>query len=543
MKHFNSKINAIFKPFRNIQIAMLFIFEINVLVRYILLMGIQKTIDSVNSKELQVTQKYLIFCVFLISIFFIINALFQYWYRYLEYTSQYSLMKQLFGMTMRKPFSFHEKYSSAASLTMIKDDSKFIADWKGMGMLTLVLNIFSLLIAFSIMFYYSITITLIVFFIILACYLCTHYISKAITKQTYKLQEANTEISNRIVECFDGIKDIKQYKKEAFFEKKLAQYIDIHSFKYSKNISRLYAAFTSTYAMLAIAVPVLVVLIGVILVLKNQLTIGSLIALYGIAGTLQEPVQVIPDFLNKRAQALAMQEKIEPILKDDSIKYSTDKLKKLETLSFNSLHYTFKDGKSILNNLNFSLHNGDVAIVKGSSGKGKTSLINIISRFYETENQPMTIKYNGISINEINPDMYYTHIIQAQQTPYIFSGTVLNNLTLGDSFSKEELNEAINATFLNDFIDSKGLDYMINPNGNNISGGEKQRICLARALLRKPDLLMLDKPVSALNPEMVNMVTKGVAQFCSQKNITLILISHNDSFEHYYNQKKHIIQI
>lgn len=538
MKQFNPKINSIFKPMRNIQILMMVLFETNIVVRYVLLMGIQKTIDSIGVESVNITQKYLKFCIGLVAIFFGLNAIFQYWYRYLEYTSQYSLMKGLFEMTIKKPCTFHEKYPAAVALTMIKDDSRFIADWKGMGMLTLVLNIFSLVIAFGMMLYYSVLITLIICLIILVCYVCTHYISKAISDRTYKLQESNTEISNQIIEYLDGIKDIKQYKKETFFEKRLADYIDEHSFKYSKSISRLYAVFTSIYAMLVVAVPILVILIGVTVVMKGQLTIGELIALYGIAGTLQEPVQVIPEFFNKREQALAMQEKVEPILKEERTEYTVETLGEMETFSFDSEHYTFKDGKKILEDVEFILRRGEPAIVKGPSGQGKTSLLNVISRFYDTGGQPVEIKYNGIPVTDIQPEVYYEHVMQSQQSPYIFCDTVLNNLTLGEVFSKEELDEVVKATCLDDFIESRGFDYMIHHNGNNISGGQKQRLGLARALLRKPDLLMLDEPTSALNPEMAIVVTEGVIRYCERWKIALLVVAHSGSFEQYYWKKE-----
>lgn len=538
MKQFNPKINSIFKPMRNIQILMMVLFEVNVVVRYVLLMGIQKTIDSIGVERVDATQQYLKLCFILIAAFFVLNGIFQYWYRYLEYTSQYALMKGLFGMTIKKSCTFHEKYPAASALTMIKDDSRFIADWKGMGMLTLVLNMFSLVIAFGMMLYYSVRITLVIGFIILACYVYTHCISKAISDRTYKLQESNTEISSRIVEYLEGVRDIKQYQKEAFFEKRLADYIDEHSFKHSKSISRLYAAFTSTYVVLAIAVPILVVLIGVTLVMEGRLTIGELIALYGIAGTLQEPVQVIPEFFNKRAQALAMQEKVEPILKEEQAKYKEPALGEMETFSFDSEHYTFKDGKMILEDVEFILRRGEPAVVKGPSGRGKTSLLNVISRFYDTEGQPVEMKYNGIPVRDIQPEAYYRHVRQSQQSPYIFCDTVLNNLTLGEDFSKEEIDAAVKAACLEDFIENRGFDFMISHNGSNISGGQKQRLGLARALLRKPDLLMLDEPTSALNPEMAASVTEGVARYCERWKIALLVVSHHDSFEQYYRKKE-----
>lgn len=538
MKEFKPEINSIFKPLRKIQILMLILFVVNVVVRYALLMGIQKTIDSLGTESVSMTQEYLKFCAILVAAFFFLNCIFQYWFRYLEYTSQYSLMKGLFGMAIRKPCTFHEKYPAASALAMIKDDSKFIADWKGIGMLTVAINVFTLCIAFGIMLYYSVPITIIICLIILVCYACTHYISKAISDRTYKLQESNTEISHRIVEYLGGVKDIKQYRKESFFEKKLADYIDEYSFGHSRSISRLYAGFTSTYAVLVIAVPILVILIGITLVMKGQLTIGELIALYGVAGTLQEPVQVIPEFLNKRSQALAMQEKVEPILKEEQTVYPAETLEAMENFNFESEKYVFQDGKAILEHVEFALHQGEPAIVKGPSGRGKTSLLNVISRFYDTERQPVEMKYNGIPVTDILPEVYYGHVMQSQQAPYIFCDTVLNNLTLGEAFSKEEIEEAVKAACLDDFIESKGFDYLIAHNGDNISGGQKQRLGLARALLRKPDLLMLDEPTSALNPEMVTAVTERVAQYCERWKIALLLVSHNNSFELYYREKE-----
>lgn len=537
LKHMNPKINQIFSPLAPLQIAMLLLFSGNTVVRYAILMGIQKTIDSLGAESIQVTQRYLKLCAVLIAAFFLLNCFFQYWFRYLQYTSHYALMKGLFGMTIRKPISFHEKYPAASALTMIKDDSKFIANWKGIGMMTIVFNVFSLALAFGIMFYYNAVIAVVIGLIVIGCFVGTKTLTKAISDATYKLQESNTEISRRIVEYLGGIRDIRQYKKEEFFEKRLADYIDTHAYKYSRSISRYYSGFTSIYAMLAIALPMIAVLLGVVMILDGTMSIGELIAVYGIAGSLQEPVQTIPEFLNWHSQALALQDKIQPILNDEEETYSEESIGELDTFTFESEHYSFPDGKTILKDVGFRLRRGEPAIVKGPSGKGKTSLLNLVSRFYDTTDQPVRMWYNGAPVSRIKPDVYYDHVIQSQQTPYIFNDTVLENLTLGETFSEEEIDEAVRAACLEEFIEAKGFSYRIENNGENISGGQKQRLGLARALLRKPDLLLLDEPVSALNPEMAAAVTERVAQYCEHRNIALLLVSHNDSFERYYHEK------
>lgn len=538
MKQFDREINHTFKPIRKIQVIATLIFVAEMLIRYVLLMEIQRTVDSLTAGNIGITQSYIRNCLILVFSFFFLNCFFQYWYRKLQYTSHYSLMKRLFGLSMRKEYSFYERFSSSSILTMVKDDSKFISDWQSVGIITVVFNVCCLILAFGVMLYYSVLISIIVFLIVMACFLGTQYISRIISDRTYQLQVSNTEISTDIVECLDGIKDIKQYKKEGFFDKKLSDFIDEYPFRYSRSISRYYSAFTSTYAMLVIAMPILTVIIGVGLVMKGQLSIGQLIAIYGVAGTLQESIQVIPDYLNKRTQALAMQEKIAPILKKQEREYQTCQLEPLKEFSFSSRSFTFPDGKSILHDVDFTLLRGEAGIVSGPSGRGKTSLLNLISRFYDTEGQPVSMGFNGIRAAGIEPEAYYSHVLQSQQTPYIFRDTILNNITLGEAFSEREIHEAVEAACLEEFVESKGMDYLIEQNGENISGGQKQRLGLARALIRKPELLMLDEPVSALNPELADTVTERVAEYCRRWRMSLLIVSHNDSFEKYYEEKQ-----
>lgn len=544
MQKFNVKINQAFKTVRSAQVIALFLFLFVFIVRYVLLIFIQRAIDSISIESSISTQTYLKICFLLVLAFFLLNCLCQYILRHLEYTSQYSLIKSLFGISIHKSYSFHMSNSAASELSMIKDDSKYISDWKGTGFLVLTVNAFELLLAISIMFYYSIPITIIVCSVVLLCYAGTAFLSREISKETYHLQQSNTEINNQIIESIEFCKDIKQYRRENFFEHRLSSYIDKNACIYSKRISRLYAAFVSIYAMLVIVIPIMVILVGLNFVSDDNLTIGQLIALYTLAGTLQEPIQVIPEFINKRRQALSMQSKIAPLLEVEEIDESGNFIDKMSAFSFHSDGYTFSDGREILKNINFSVLPGDVLIIKGSSGSGKTSLLNIISRFYDIKKQPIQVCYNKVNISDIQLGAYYTHIVQAQQNPYVFHDTIYNNLTLGEDYSDNEISEVITATCLEEFVYNKGLTYLVEPNSVNLSGGEKQRIGIARALLRKPDLLLLDEPTSALNPEMAIKLSQRILQYCKIYNIALLIVSHGDSFEQFnQNQKIKVIRI
>lgn len=534
MQSFHKEVNKVFIQLRKIQFLTMFLSILKILLRFLLIIQIQKTIDSLSLNNLDITQDYLKSCIILLTMFFIINCVFQYCFRNLQYTSHYTLMKTLFGMSLNKSYAFHSKYTPSAILSMIKDDSKFIADWNSIGVILIIGHVLTLTFAFLLMLRYNLIITLIIFSVIVLCFSVTHFISKKIGNKTYDLQVSNTEFNQKIIDYLNGVKDIKQYKKEKFFQNRLSDFIDKNTYKHSKSISQYYSIFTSTYAMLTVALPILTILVGAILVLNNQYTIGELIATYALVGNLQEPVQVIPDYLNQRRQALKMQNKIMPILEKNSDSYSCKELDPMDHFAFYSNAYSFEDGKTILRNINFVINKGEAVIIKGESGKGKSSLLNLISRFYSTEGQSVIMKYNGIPVETISPKVYYQHILQGQQIPYIFRDTVYENITLGEEYTIEELQEVIDTVCLVEFVDAKGLDYILEQNGDNISGGQKQRIGIARVLLRKPNILMLDEPTSALDQELISIITEKIVTYCEKYEIALVLVSHNDSFERYY---------
>ena len=536
--HFHPKINEIFKPLKKMQLLTELLFLAMISAKFTLLIQVQRTIDSISPDNTAGTQRYLKLCALLILLFFLINCVFQYFFRNLQYNSHYTLIKSLFGLALEKDCAFHEKYVSSAVLSMVKDDSKFISDWKSIGIITVTGNVVTMVFAFVIMLRYSVLIAAVIFLAILLCFCITQYISKIISAKTYDLQVSNTEMNRKIIDYLNGIRDIKQLKKEPFFRDQLVNFIDRNTCRHSRGISQYYSVFTSIYAVLTTALPVLSILIGVILILQQQYTIGSMIAVFALAENLQEPVLTIPDFLNLRRQALAMQSKILPVLQASPADYATKTLESMEAFSFHSDSYAFQDGKTILRHVDFVVRKGKPVIVKGESGKGKTSLFNLISRFYSTQEQPVSMEYNGIPVETIPPWLYYQHVLQAQQQPCIFQDTVLENITLGEVYDPQALEKVLHTACLEEFVASKGLDFQITQNGENISGGQRQRIGLARVLLREPDILMLDEPTSALDPELVSVLTERVAQYCLHHGIALILISHNDSFEQYYREMR-----
>jgi ABC-type bacteriocin/lantibiotic exporter with double-glycine peptidase domain len=537
---FNPEIEQIFKPLRKMQLLAIILTTGVLVFRLLVVIEIQKIVDGLSTFNLEVLQMQLKKSLIMILAFFLINYIFQYIFRNLQYNSHYILIEGLFGISLKKEYSFYEKYVPSAILSMLKDDSKFIADWKSIGIVTIFLNILTVIFVFAIMSTYHLIFTLVIIFIIIFCFIITRYVSKMMGEKIYDLQVSNTEINKKIVDYLSGIKDIKQHKEENFFQAKLSNFIKNDTYNHCKAYSKYFSFYMSIFALLAMALPIISVLIGVILVLNGQFTVGKLFATYMLVGNLQEPVMVIPDYLNKRRQAIAIQDKILPLLEKRKKENLQGKISDLKEFTFQSQEYIFGDEKSILKNVKFSLSKNSVILIRGESGKGKTSLLNLLSRFYSTNNQKVEIKYNQIPIETIPISEYYEHVLQAQQTPYIFRDTVLNNVVLGKRYAREDIEEIFHVVCLDEFIEAKGVNYLIEQNGENISGGQRQRIGLARTLLKKPDILLLDEPISALDPELIVVITKRIAEYCEKYKISLIVVSHNDSFERYYEENDNV---
>lgn len=155
MKKFHREIEQVFRPLRRMQILSTLCFLTMLSERFLLLMETQKAVDSLSQENIVHTMGYLKTCAILILLFFLINSVQQFVFRNLQYTSHYALMKSLFSLALKKDCRFHEKYPPPSVLAMVKDDSKFIADWKSIGIITVMGNLFAIVVTFVIIISYS----------------------------------------------------------------------------------------------------------------------------------------------------------------------------------------------------------------------------------------------------------------------------------------------------------------------------------------------------------------------------------------------------
>lgn len=344
---------------------------------------------------------------------------------------------------------------------------------------------------------------------------------KNITKQA---QQKLVSLTSNIEESLYALDIVQAYNIEKY---KIQQFTDSANYNMDNNLSRLWlrSILVMLIIMLIGMVILIILYIGGTQVINNTLSAGELISFiyYAIiaATSLAGLSKVYADF----QKALAIAERIfeyydlKPISNQNKVKIND-----IEMIEFANVNFNYNAQTKVLSNLNFSLTKGDFAIIKGSSGLGKTTIFQLLLNFYDNDSGNISI--NDTAIKKIDEFSLREQIGYVNQANIIFTGTIYDNLCLGSKYSEDEINTAIEIAGLSEFIENlpdKIYTY-IGEKGSQLSGGQKQRINIARALLRKPSLLLLDEVTSQLDEANEALIIDKIRM--NYSDIIIIFITH-----------------
>lgn len=221
---------------------------------------------------------------------------------------------------------------------------------------------------------------------------------------------------------------------------------------------------------------------------------------------------------------------VNPIFKkfDNIIESKSIELLKINSslnnsIDFKNINFRYGNNTKILNNFSYNFEKGKKYVIIGDSGKGKTTLLNIL--IGKLENYDGDIMWDNKNIKEINKDSIRNKIIYLNQNPHIFNASIKENILLSENISIDRLNKVIKDVGLEPWIKTlpDGINTIIKMNGKNISGGQKQRIVIARGLLRNKDIILLDESTSSLHNEAALEIEKMIF---SNNDLTVIMVTH-----------------
>lgn len=266
-----------------------------------------------------------------------------------------------------------------------------------------------------------------------------------------------------------------------------------------------------------------VFLIGAYLAFHTgSITAGVVIAFTNLMNFIITPISEVPGILANRAAAFALIDKLAVALDENTRDDGKKNVNALEEgIRICDLSFEYEPDKRILKHINTFFERGKCYAIVGTSGSGKSTLLNLLASV--NKDYAGSIKYDGIELSDICNSSLFNIVSMVQQTVFVFNASIYDNITMFQVFNESEVEQAIERAGLSELIKQRGKDYLCGENGCNLSGGEKQRISLARSLLRKTSILLVDEATAALDKQTAYKVSNEILEL---SGLTRIVVTH-----------------
>lgn len=434
----------------------------------------------------------------------------------------------LYKKLMHQSSSFFDKQTSGKVLKGYNND----ADKSCSGLLTniktCISRLFSSISLIAVLFYNSWMLAIIAV-IALTCAMIPLMKMKSTIKGVYNKSEGeNAKVLTTYNEAFAGNKIIAAYN---LYDLKKSQFNKLVNTVFGLRIKiTQHIGWLSPLMHIIVSCGIGAVIgLGSYLIVQGKLTAGQFVSFITALIMLYTPIKGLGNNAKSMTTCLCAMERVVSKLdkksgiidKPDAINFPDFK----DKITFEDINFEYKKDKPVLKNISFEVPKGETIALVGNSGGGKTTIVNLLPRFYKLKKG--AIKIDGVSINDIKLNDLREHIAIVFQDNFLFEGTIRDNILLGKLDATDaELHNAIKNSYLEDFINSleNGLDTQIGERGVLLSGGQKQRIGIARAFLKNAPILILDEATSALDNQAEHIVQQAIDNL--MKDRTVFVIAH-----------------
>jgi subfamily B ATP-binding cassette protein MsbA len=355
-------------------------------------------------------------------------------------------------------------------------------------------------------------------------------LAKKMKKISRKAQEKNADVMIRLTESFNNIEVIKANASEDFevnrFKKENQHFFDITMKGVKTN--ELISPMMEIFGAFGIA---LVIMLGGKEVIQGNMSVGSFFSFLTAIGMTFDPIKRLSSLYNKMQDAIAASERIFSLMDQKPLILSGNIIlnKQIEYIKFNNVEL-FYDKKQALFNINLKIKKGQTYALVGQSGGGKSSFINLLTRFYDTHKG--LIEFNNENIKNYTLKSLRSQIAIVSQRIYIFEDTLCANVAYGQIIDKKRVLQVLKDADLEELVLTlkNGIDTKLQENGTNLSGGQKQRLAIARAMYKNTSVLILDEATSALDNATEKRIKIILKQYTKDK-ITFIIAHRLSTIE------------
>jgi ATP-binding cassette, subfamily B, multidrug efflux pump len=437
------------------------------------------------------------------------------------------LRTKVFQHVIDLRLGYFDRTPIGTSTTRTINDIQTINDIFTQGIITIVADLLTLIAVLSVMFITSWKLTLVCLttlpFLMLASYIFKEKVKVSFQKVRAEIAKMNAFLQERIT----GMRIVQIFNAE---EKEQQKFRTINRRYTQANLDSIlyYAVFFPVVEIISAASLGLMVWWGARGVIDNEVTLGALVAFPIYLEMLFRPIRMLADKFNTLQMGLVAAERVFALLDMEEKIPNPGQIKPTQLkgeIEFEKVNFAYQDDDWVLKEVSFKVHPGETLAIVGSTGSGKTTITNILNRFYEIKSG--SIRIDGISYEQYDVYALRNRISMVLQDVFLFSGSVFENITLRDpDISLSQVKEAALMIGADEFIQRLpgGYSYEVMERGATLSMGQRQLISFVRALVFNPDILILDEATSSVDPE-----TESVIQFAIERLIakrTSIIIAH-----------------
>lgn len=479
-------------------------------------------------------RKILPMMVIIMIVTTLLRAVLKYWFLLIFETSSqgmlYTLRDYVYRRLLQQDFSFYNKNRTGDLMSRQTGDMDAIRHFVAFVIYSVYENLLLFLIALIMIFVVDFRLALCMIAVLPITALCTAKQLKSVKPAFHKIRQQFSSLNTFVQENVSGNRVVKAFAKEDYEIAKFNKEND--AFRQAElDAAEIWKKYVPIFEFLANALTIILYLVGGIMVVYGYMSMGKLVTVSGYLWMLNMPLRMAGWLANDYQRFVTSVEKIystvvvEPTIKEPE--NAKVKQRFQGNIEFIHVHYR-ADDEIILRDINFQVKPGQTVGIIGATGSGKSTLMNLLCRFYDvTEGE---IRIDGINIKELDLFSLRDNIGMAMQDVFLFSDTVEGNIAYGrPDCSFEEVEAAAKIANAHQFILQMpdGYDTIVGERGVGLSGGQKQRISLARALLKNPSIIILDDTTSAVDMETETQIQNELENI--NKNHTVFIIAHRIS--------------
>ncbi|MBK5481461.1 ABC transporter ATP-binding protein [Peribacillus sp. TH16] len=438
------------------------------------------------------------------------------------------LRNSMYEHIQRLDMKFFDKNRTGDLMSRLTNDVNLLQQLISSSMLQVVTDMVTFVAVAVYMLFINWKLTIVLLFTFPFMFYITRVFGKRIRMSFRSVQSSAGDVSNQLQDSISGMRLIQSFTNEEFESKRFAERNHENMVANIKSV-RLRSMFGPVIDLLNNIGLVAVIVFGAWQVMEGAFTVGLIVAFLAYLRLLQSPVRNFSRVISIVQQSAAAFERIteimetQPEIRDKGNAIELPSIKK--QIEFQSVDFAYDESVPVLSKLNLTMKAGQITALVGSSGAGKSTITNLLIRFYDP--QQGTIKMDGLDIRDVSLKSIRSQMGIVSQDIILFNGSIRDNIVYGKlDATDDEITESAKAANAHDFIRAfpNGYDSQIGERGVKLSGGQKQRIAIARALLKNPQIIILDEATAALDTESEHLIQEALSRLLV--NRTSIVIAH-----------------